>query len=872
MGAVPHLNELAEELKDDPVQFLLVTDEAPAHIQSFLKKRSLPGWIGIDSNKDTFARYGVSTIPSTFVIDANGKLILKSSPRGLTADLLRRIAERTPKPKPPTPVFIEPESFSERGGWMVDQQVMDLMGSPYMLAHGLGIPVPDCSDTVELPGPGTYRVWVRTRDWVSPWNAPGAPGRFQVLLDGTPLETVFGTEGEAWHWQDGGTCDLKDKVQVSLHDLTGFEGRCDAILLSPDTSWVPPHGGEELAELRARCTSLGLEPKDGGRFDLVVVGGGIAGTSAAITAARMGLQVALVQDRPVLGGNGSSEVRVWPQGHTNQERFPHVGDVVSELVRDHGPGHANAGDPHVFDDNRKLALALAEPNLRLFLNQRVNAAESRNQRITAVTGQHTSSGQRTRITGTLFLDSTGDGVLGALVGADYEITETEHMGASNLWSVAATSKNEFQLRCECEDEGDPLSLAFDQSTSPAPFPRCPWAVDLSERDFPGRKKGAGTGNPLGKLGAWFWESGFNLDPIRDMERVRDLNLRAMYGAWDTLKNVDGLYPNHRLKWAAYIAGKRESRRLMGDVVLVGDDFRNLKPYPDAAFPCSWHLDLHFPEPAYHEDSDPFISGYTKGEGFTYAGPYWAPYRALYSRNIKNLFMAGRNISVNHEALGAVRVMRTCGMMGEVVGKAASLCVLHSCDPRGVYADHLDGLIELLKVPGRARRASVDAALVIPPAPPIAPPANPTNVGVDPSQLPGLVVDDSKAIVAGNWKASTFEATFVGSHYIHDNRSGKGTKSVRWEFEVPTTGRYEVRLSYTDSASRDPQIPVTVEGAGEPHLVSMNQRLTPPHAGGFATVGVFNFDAGKRSAVTISNKGTTGHVIADALQLVREDEQ
>ncbi len=119
MGAVPHLNELAEELKDDAVQFLLVTSEAPAHIESFLKKRSLPGWIGIDSNKDTFGRYGVSTIPATFVIDANGKLILKSSPRGLTANLLRRIAERTPKPKPPTPVFIEPESFSERGGWMV---------------------------------------------------------------------------------------------------------------------------------------------------------------------------------------------------------------------------------------------------------------------------------------------------------------------------------------------------------------------------------------------------------------------------------------------------------------------------------------------------------------------------------------------------------------------------------------------------------------------------------------------------------------------------------------------------------------------------------------------------------------------------------
>ncbi|MBJ76935.1 MAG: hypothetical protein CMJ98_07955, partial [Planctomycetes bacterium] len=834
MGAVPHLNKLAEELKDDEVQFLLVTDEAPAHIESFLKERSLPGWIGVDSNKDTFGRYGVSTIPATFVIDANGKLVLQSSPRGLTANLLRRIAERTPKPEPPRPVFIEPESFSERGGWMVDQQVMDLMGSPYVLAHGLGIPVPDCSGTVDLPGPGTYRVWVRTRDWVAPWNAPGAPGRFQVLLDGTPLKTVFGTEGEAWHWQDGGTCELKDEVQVSLHDLTGFEGRCDAILLSADTSWVPPHEGEELARLRTRCTSLGLESTDGGRFDLVVVGGGVAGTSAAITAARQGLKVALIQDRPVLGGNGSSEVRVWPEGHTNQEPYPHVGDVVSELIRHKGPGDGNSRDGHIYDDERKLALARAEPNLRLFLNQRVNAAEARDQKVTAVTAQHTSSGRRTRITGTLFLDSTGDGVLGALVGADHEITSTGHMGASNLWNVAATSKNEFQLRCECDDAGDPLSLAFDQSTSPAPFPRCPWAVDLSERDFPGRQKDGDKRNPLGKLGAWFWESGFDLDPIKDMERIRDLNLRAMYGAWDTLKNVDGLYPNHRLKWAAYVAGKRESRRLMGDVVLVGDDFRDLKPYPDAAFPCSWHLDLHFPEPTYHKDQDPFIAGFTHSEDYRYKGPYWAPYRALYSRNINNLFMAGRNISVNHEALGAVRVMKTCGMMGEVVGKAAYLCVRHGCDPRGVYTDHLDELLGLLELPGRARRETIGAALVIPPAPPILPPANPTNVGADPDQLAGLVIDESKAIVVGKWRASTVESNFVGTHYIHDDRSGKGAKSVRWEFEVPETGRYEVRLSYTDSASRDPQIPVTIEGAGKPRLVRMNQQLTPPHAGGFAT--------------------------------------
>ncbi len=175
-----------------------------------------------------------------------------------------------------------------------------------------------------------------------------------------------------------------------------------------------------------------------------------------------------------------------------------------------------------------------------------------------------------------------------------------------------------------------------------------------------------------------------------------------------------------------------------------------------------------------------------------------------------------------------------------------------------------------QLPGRARRASIDAAFVIPPAPPIPPPANLTHIGTDPAQLKGLVLDESKAIVEGSWKASTFELDFVGTHYIHDDKSGKGTKSVRWEFQVPESGRYEVRLSYTDSSSRDKEIPVTIEGAGDPLIVRMNQQLPPPHPGGFAALGVYRFTAGEESAVTISNKGTTGHVIADAVQLVRQD--
>lgn len=598
-------------------------------------------------------------------------------------------------------LLVEVESFDDLGGWLVDQQFMDLMGSPYVLAHGLGVPVKDAASEIALPSAGRYRVWVRTRDWAAPWNAPGAPGRFQVLIDGEALTTTFGTEGAAWHWQDGGTVDLGARATLALHDLTGFEGRCDAILFARDLEFVPPDDGPELKRLRSDQHGWSLEPQSAGDFDLVVVGGGVAGTSAAITAARLGLRVALIQDRPVLGGNGSSEVRVWPEGHTNQEPYPRVGDVVAELIRDKGPGDGNAKDAHIYEDRRKLDLARAEKNLTLLLEQRVNAADFDDGHIQSVVAQHTRSGQRSQVSGRLFLDATGDGVLGALVGADFEMTREGHMGMSNLWNVGAVERNECELQCECKDE-DPLSLTFVASDTPQPFPRCPWAIDLADKPFPGRTKIAGENanlkNPLSRLGAWFWESGFDKHPIDDAEEIRDLNLRAMYGAWDALKNVDGQYPNHRLKWAAFIAGKRESRRLLGDVILSADDFRAGKQYPDGAFPCTWHIDLHLAHPDYAEqgDVDAFISNYTHGSAYEYEGPYWAPYRCLYSRNIDNLFMAGRDISVTHDALGPVRVMRTCGMMGEIVGMASSICRDHDCTPRDVYEQHLAELKSLMQ--------------------------------------------------------------------------------------------------------------------------------------------------------------------------------
>lgn len=607
----------------------------------------------------------------------------------IPALLLACAAAHTPQDSAPGAVLLEAEAFTEHGGWVLDQQFMDLMGSPYLLAHGMGVPVEDARRRVQLGEGGRFRVWVRTRDWVAPWGAEGAPGRFQVLFDGEPLATTFGTEGDPWHWQDGGLVELGTAAEVRLHDLTGFEGRCDAVLLCRDLDFVPPDGGEELEALRRRWLGLPEEPEDGGHFDLVVVGGGVAGTAAAVTAARLGLTVALVQDRPVLGGNSSSEVRVWPEGHVNQEPWPRVGDVVMELVPEKGKDSKNAQGTHVFDDDRKLAVARAEDNLTLFLGARVDAATVEGRSLRAVTFEDVRTARRTRVRGALFADCTGDGALGALAGADFDVTETGHMGASNLWNI----------QCLCEDE-DPLGAELEAACAAATFPRCPWAVDLSGKPFPGRTTGAKEPQP-GKgpisLGNWFWENGFDRDPIADMERIRDQNFRAMYGAWDAIKNVEGRYPAHRLNWVAYIAGKRESRRLLGDVVLEADDLRDGKRFEDGCFPCTWGIDTHHPHPAYAEGhgDDAFIADYTRGKGYDYEGPYWAPYRCLYSRNVDNLFMAGRDISVTHEALGAVRVMKTTGAMGEIVGMAASVCRSAGCGPRAVYAEHLERLQELM---------------------------------------------------------------------------------------------------------------------------------------------------------------------------------
>jgi hypothetical protein len=598
-------------------------------------------------------------------------------------------------------ILVEAESFAAPGGWVIDQQAMDQMGSAYALAHGLGVPVKDASTTLRLPAAGDYHVWVRTRDWVAPWNAPGSPGRFQVLVDGKPLSPLFGTRGARWHWERGGKVHAdKPEIRLALHDLTGFDGRCDAILLTTDASLVPPDEGPELARLRRVWAGLPAQPDDAGQYDLVVVGGGIAGTCAAITAARLGATVALVHDRPMLGGNNSSEVRVGLSGKIDQQPYPKLGSVVREispigyydflearrhperpesktiLALDPIRAEHNAGPATNYEDNKKLAVVRAEKNLRLFLNAHVDRVEKQGDRIAAVVARDIRTGRATRFRGRLFVDCTGDACVGFLAGADWR------MGRE-----AQTETGEARAPAQADRlvMGTSVQWYATMEEQPVAFAECPWAMEFNEQTCQRVTKGD-----------WDWETGMNRDQVADVEAIRDHALRVTYGNWAFLKNHaadKAKYANQRLDWVAYIGGKRESRRLLGDVILCQQDVEQARPYPDASVTTTWTIDLHFPAPA----NTRFFPGqeFRSVAIHTKVKPYPIPYRCLYSRNIANLFMAGRNISVTHVALGTIRVQKTTGMMGEVVGMATALAKKHDTMPRGVYQQHLDELKALM---------------------------------------------------------------------------------------------------------------------------------------------------------------------------------
>jgi len=571
-------------------------------------------------------------------------------------------------------VYVETEGFNHKGGWVVDQQSMNVMGSPYLLAHGLGQPVEDATTEVSFDESGVYAVYVRTYNWTSPWKEGEGPGKFKLAVGRKTFPKVLGSQNSSWMWQYVGKTRIKSgKVKLALKDLTGFDGRCDAIYFTTDMDALPPNDIDKLEVFRRKLMHFSSQPKSAGNYDLVIVGGGVSGISAAVSAARLGCKVALINDRPILGGNNSSEIRVHLGGRIEVGPYKALGGLLKEF------GHTKQGNAEPatnYEDWKKETIVVNEKNISLFSNCRAYAVAKKGDQISSVTVRNILTNEDLEFFAPLFVDCTGDGTVGYLAGADYhmgresraefgektapEVADKMTMGASVQWYAVDIKKSER-------------------------FPRFSYGVTFNEANAEKVTKGD-----------WNWEAGMNMDQIKEIEHIRDYGLMVVYSNWSFLKNdysKKEKFKNKKLGWVAYVTGKRESRRLLGDYILKEDDLLKSVFHEDASFTTSWTIDLHYPEP---QNSMNFPDAEFKSIAkHIKIHLYPVPYRCLYSRNVTNLFMAGRDISATHVALGTTRLMRTGGMMGEVVGMAAHICIKNKILPRKVYHNYLPELKEMM---------------------------------------------------------------------------------------------------------------------------------------------------------------------------------
>lgn len=586
-------------------------------------------------------------------------------------------------------LFVEAESFTDKGGWVVDPQFVEQMGSPYLLAHGLGIPVKDAQTKIEIRQAGLYHVWVRTKNWVpGKWEAPG---RFNLLMNGKAMERTLG-KNPGWNWEYAGKVKLlTGESLLSLHDLTGFEGRCDAIYLTLNEKEKLPNEMAAIRNWRQKQLGVSEIPSQAKNFDLVIIGGGIAGCAASIAAAEQGMKVALVHDRPVLGGNASGEIRVHTEGiYGKFERILRMIDTENK--------HPNGSAEALKDDQRRMENIAKQKNIDLFLNYRAFNATAENGKITSVDARQTSDGTSIRFEAPYFVDCTGDGWIGFWAGAEYSYGREASSKYNESWDAqgliwSPETADNFVM-------GSSVLWGSENAGKPVGFPEVPWAMDVAK-------------NYADSQGEWQWEYSQNdLSQIDDAETIRDHMFRAIYGSFYNFKHSNakknnsdhGVYgsPENvkqqqkadslQLKWISYLVGKRESRRLVGDYMYTFNDERNATEFEDAVVFEKRSVDVHYQVNLLDQTKPDF-----KSEAMFYkTKQYNIPYRTLYSKNISNLFMAGRNFSCSHLGLGGPRVMRTTGQMGAAVGLAASICKKYTVNPRDVYHSHLKEYLDLIE--------------------------------------------------------------------------------------------------------------------------------------------------------------------------------
>lgn len=454
-------------------------------------------------------------------------------------------------------------------------------------------------------------------------------------------------------------------------------------------------------------------------FDVIVVGGGISGTCAAISAARNGARTGLVHERSALGGNSSSEVRLYPEDTCGFSPWIKESGILEEMEEEERARNWESRIEGMMNSEWDLVLyewAKREKNLTLFLNTTMREVVMRDAaHIEAIHAPQLGTEREFILSAPTFIDSTGDGVLGYRSGADF------HWGKE-----IRTQYNEPLAPTEPTQGlmGNTLFFRARDTGSPIPFKRPEWGAEFkTESDLTDR------GHGHFECGYWWIEVGAPLHPIHNNEEIRDEALRQLLGVWDHIKNrcthddVREKARNYALEFVGFWPYKRESRRILGDYTLTEEDVRNPSIHPDDIAYGSWGIDIHVPGGILKRHVLPYPPPRTD-ENFQYRStiPYGIPLRSCYSRNIRNLFTAGRPIGASYVAFASSRVLPTGAIVGQAVGAAAALCMRHKCEPQLIAQKYAKELQQLLlrqdaSIPGivnddaadLARRATVTAS-------------------------------------------------------------------------------------------------------------------------------------------------------------------
>ncbi len=435
-------------------------------------------------------------------------------------------------------------------------------------------------------------------------------------------------------------------------------------------------------------------------FDVVVVGGGMSGLCAALEAARDGASVALVHARPVLGGNASSEVRVHISGADHSLEKPDYAEsgILYELMLENKARNANFS--YSTWDLVLYEKVKSQENLTVFFNTVMYDCETEDDRITAVYCVQETTEMRFKFTAPLFVDATGHGTLGYYAGAEYR-QGSESKAETGEIDAPEQPNNERMgntIFFRARDMGHPVKFTppafakkFTEEDLRFRMHSAVHKVDFSGCKDPEKNEACGGVSARGIDYGYFWIElmGDKDDIITDYENIRDDLVAALYGVWDHIKNGgDHGAENHALEWVGMLPGTRESRRLVGDYLLDETDILDNKIFEDAVCYGGWCVDLH----TAHGLLD--LHRHPSGDVRFFDGVYTIPYRSYYSKNISNLFMAGRNISTTKLGLCSTRIIGCCAIGGQAVGAAAALCTKYGCLPREL-APHMSELQQLI---------------------------------------------------------------------------------------------------------------------------------------------------------------------------------